>query len=48
MPTTFVELGDGVGVVGTIVGEEHQSLAGLRIVELDPPQRTVEAGFVRR
>ena len=43
LPAVFVELGDGERVEGEIVGEEHQLLAGLRIVELDPPQRTVEA-----
>src|SRR6516165_9035417 len=38
----FVKFGDGEGVGGEIVGEEHQPLTGLRIIELDPAQRTVE------
>ena len=43
LPAAFVELGDGEGVVGKVVGEKHQPLAGLRIVELDPPQWLLEA-----
>ena len=43
LPATFVKLGNGEGVEGKIVGEEYQPFAGLRIGELDPPQRTVEA-----
>src|SRR4249919_1828279 len=42
LPARFVKLGDGEGVEGEIVGEEHQPLTGLRIIELDPAQRTVE------
>jgi hypothetical protein len=40
LPSAFVELGDGDNVDGKIIGEEHQSLAGLWIVKLDPAKRT--------
>src|SRR6516225_48139 len=42
LPARFVKFGDGEGVEGEIVGEEHQPLTGLRIIELDPAQWTVE------
>jgi hypothetical protein len=35
LPARFVKLGDGEGVEGEIVGEEHQPLTGLRICAAD-------------
>ena len=42
LPSTFVEVGDGEGFRGKIVGEEDQPFSGLRIVEPDPPERPLE------
>src|SRR6516225_9871722 len=43
LPAALVELGDDEGVESEIVGEEHQSLAGLRIDEVDRRQWLLEA-----
>ena len=43
LPPASVKLGDGDGGQREVVGEEHQALAGLGILELDAAQGRVEA-----
>src|SRR3990172_10762811 len=43
LPPASVKLGDGDGRQREVVGEEHQALAGLGILELDAAQGRVEA-----
>lgn len=38
LPAAFVQSADGGGRKGEVVGDEHQSLAGLGVLEADAPQ----------